>query len=231
MFGIEKIVGDYRNPRSLGSRLRRRRLAPLLATIARIRAERGRVSILDVGGMERYWTIVPADDLARLGVHVTLLNLAEDLEPIERPDVFTAIEGDGRRLPHADDAFDICHSNSVIEHVFGWAEKKRFAREALRVAPRQFHQTPSFWFPWEPHFGLPMFHWLPEPIRIAITLRHDLAWTPRSRDLDDAMKVIEYATLLTRAQVAHLFPGTQVVTERLLGLPKSFVATRGVDFA
>lgn len=226
--GVEKVIGDYNNVNSLGSRFRRRRFEPLLRTIERIHAEKGCVSILDIGGMEFYWNIVPADELARLGVRVTLLNLPDDVRPVQRPDIFKAVEGTGCRLPFDDRSFDVSHSNSVIEHVFGWEAKEAFAREAMRVADIWFHQTPNFWFPWEPHFGLPIFHWLPEPIRIAISRRRRLGWTPRSEDIGQAMKVMEYATLLTRDQVAFLFPDATVSKERFLGLAKSFVAMRGV---
>ncbi len=227
--GIEKIIGNYDDAQSLGSRFRRRRFAPLLKTIERISAAKGSVSILDIGGMERYWNIVPADDLARLNVKITLLNLPDDVKAPTRPDIFTAVEGDGRTLPFADGAFDISHSNSVIEHVFGWQQKKTYAHEAMRMADVWFHQTPNYWFPWEPHYGLPIFHWLPEPIRIAITLRRPLGWTPKSKDVGEAMGVMEYATLLTRAQFAFLFPGATVVDERFLGIVKSFVAMKGID--
>jgi hypothetical protein len=226
--GIEKFIGDYEDVRSPGSRFRRRRFAPLLRTIEHLHADKGSVSILDIGGMEYYWNIVPAEELARLGVRITLLNLPDDVRPVRRPDIFTAVEGTGCGLPFDDRSFDISHSNSVIEHVFGWEAKKAFAQEAMRVADIWFHQTPNFWFPWEPHFGMPFFHWLPEPTRIAISRRLRLGWTPRSENIDQAMGVMEYATLLTRDQVEFLFPGAAVVTERLIGAPKSFLAMRGV---
>lgn len=227
--GIEKAIGNYDDVRSLGSRFRRRRFAPLLKTIERISAAKGSVSILDIGGMENYWNIVPIEDLVRLRVHVTLLNLPGEAAAPTRPDVFTTVEGDGCALPFADGSFDIAHSNSVIEHVFGWGAKKAYAREAMRMSDVWFHQTPNFWFPWEPHFGLPIFHWLPDAVRIAITLRRPLGWTARSTDVDEAMAVVEFATLLTQGQFSHLFPGSTLTTERLLGLPKSFVVTKGVD--
>lgn len=226
--GLTTSIGDYTNPRSLGSRFRRRRFAPLKRVFERIHAAKGRVEILDVGGRESYWNIVPADELAALGARITLLNLPEDCDPVERDDVFVAVAGDGCALPWPDRSFDVSHSNSVIEHVFGWQNKVAFAREAMRVADVWFHQTPNFWFPWEPHFGMPFFHWMPEPWRIALTMRRRLAWSERSRDVDEAMRVVELASLLCHAQVAHLFPGATIRRERLAGLTKSFVATRGV---
>ena len=224
---IAQRVGDYDNPASMGSRFRQRRSGPLREMIARTHREKGAVSILDVGGLENYWNIFPAAFLREHRVRIVLLNLEGDVFPVRQPDVFSTSVGDGCGLPYKDGSFDICHSNSVIEHVGGWRRKVAFARETSRVAPRYFHQTPNFWFPWEPHFGTPFFHWLPEPARLWLAFRRSLGWDKPVTNIDDGMAIVEHASLLTRFMMRHLYPDGEIVGERLGGMTKSFVAVRG----
>ena len=75
------------------------------------------------------------------------------------------VQGDACALPFADGAFDVVHSNAVIEHVGGRDRQEAFVREALRVGRRVFLTTPNRWFPIEVHTRLPLVHWLPEPAR------------------------------------------------------------------
>jgi hypothetical protein len=223
---LAQIIGDYDNPNSLGSRFRRQRSAPLRAMIEQVFAERDKVSILDVGGTEYYWKIFPLDFLQTHRVNIVLLNLGADLKPVNHSEMVQVIEGDGCALQFADDDFDICHSNSVIEHVGSWNRKVAYAREVTRVAPRYFHQTPSFWFPWEPHFGMPIYHWLPEPMRLAIACRRKLGWTMPATSVDDGMQTVEHASLLDRRMFSYLFPDAKIISERLVGLTKSFIAIK-----
>lgn len=223
---IARKIGDYDNQDSLGSRFRRKRIQPLIHMIDSVFEAKGNVSILDIGGMEYYWNILPKDYLLSRKIKITLLNLPSDVRPVIDPDLFEAREGDGCSLPFADRAFDICHSNSVIEHVGAWQSKKAFAREATRVAPRYFHQTPNFWFPWEPHFGFAFFHWLPESTKLWIVSRFDLGWHKKATTVDEGMSQVEYASLLNMRMFSSLFPGAEIRRENFLGLTKSFVAIK-----
>jgi SAM-dependent methyltransferase len=224
---VAQHIGDYNDLNSLGSKFRRARIQPLLDMIDNVFASRGQVSIVDVGGMEFYWNIVPKDDLLSRNVRIVLVNLPSDISPVADPRLFEAHQGDGCALPFADNAFDICHSNSVIEHVGVWRNKEAFAREVTRVAPRYFHQTPNFWFPWEPHFGAPVFHWLPEPTRLWLTSHFSLGWHKRAKDVREGMAQIEYATLLNKNMFEALFPDAEIRKEKFLGLTKSYMAIKG----
>ncbi len=179
--------------------------------ITQIYRKKGEVSILDVGGLESYWNIFPAEFLQENRAQVVLLNLEPDILPVRKRDIFSTRIGDGCALAFDDDSFDICHSNSVIEHVGDWKRKSAFAREASRVAPAYFHQSPNFWFPWEPHFGVPFFHWLAEPVKLWLALHRSLAWTKRAANIDAGMATVEYASLLTRAMMAHLFSDGRII--------------------
>jgi hypothetical protein len=141
---IAQVIGDYDNSTSMGSKFRQRRSGPLRDMIARIHREKRSVSILDVGGMENYWTIFPEDFLRQKRVRIVLLNLEKDIFSVRQEDIFSTSVGDGCALSYDDDSFEICHSNSVIEHVGSWRRKSAFAQETSRVAPCYFHQTPNF---------------------------------------------------------------------------------------
>ena len=154
---IASLVSDYNDGQSLGSKLRKKRIAPLLAMIEETAKEKGSVSIIDIGGTETYWNIVPKDFLEKNKVTITLINLPSN-NKLEDHGCFHFTEGDACDLSRFEDkAFDIAHSNSVIEHVGDWRRMFIFALELKRVANKYFVQTPNFWFPVEPHCMTPPF--------------------------------------------------------------------------
>ena len=220
------MLTDYGNPRSVGSRLRARRLAHLLPLVEAIFREQGAVRILDMGGTTTYWLLLSPDYLASRHVEITLVNLpGECHDAVVSP--FRLIEGDGCSLPTlSDNSFDLVHSNSVVEHVGYWARMKAFAGEIKRLAPRYFVQTPNFWFPIEPHFMCPFFHWLPEPIRVRLLMLTGLGHYRRAESVDSAVSAVQGARLLDKRMMASLFPEAAIVTERVALLPKSLMAIR-----
>lgn len=188
--------------------------------------ERGAVSILDLGRLESYWNIVDKDYLVAHKVTILLLNLPDDVMPVKRADIFKTESGDGCALAFPDNSFDICHSNSVIEHVGSWRNKEAFALEVTRVAKMYFYPTPNYWFPWEPQFGFPIFHWLPEPLRLWIVRHYALGWQARANDVKESMKIMEYASLLNYDMFSFLYPDAEIKRERLLGITRSFTAIK-----
>ncbi len=202
------------------SAFRRRRGRILAAKIGHLASSLGRgVRIFDVGGRRDYW-----DNIGFSGIgSITLLNVDEaDLaRPCSRPDLFVDQLGDARDLSGTgSDAFDLYHSNSVIEHVGGWADMKSMAREAVRVAPAGWIQTPAFEFPIEPHFRLPFIHWFGTPIRSKLLW---FAKAYRDDGIDQRRLHAERINLLSRGEVNTLFPARRLRTERFLLLPKSYV--------
>ena len=207
--------------------MRARRIAPLLNLIKTVHARRGKVDILDIGGRKTYWNAIPVGVLEQHKVQITLLNLPDELQSVD-DGIFKSVAGNACDLSqYADNAFDIVHSNSVVEHVGNWHNVKRFAREANRLAPCLFIQTPYYWFPIEPHFIAPFFHWLPRPFRISLIMRFSLGRRGKAATLDEAVQKIEDEPyLLDQRMFRLLFPDSQILKERFFFVIKSIVAYR-----
>lgn len=117
---------------------------------------------------------------------------------------------------------DLVHSNSVIEHVGNWDDMAAMAKEALRVGRSGWIQTPAWAFPIEPHFHVPLMYWFGKPVG-----RRMLSCSPfahfRNAGLAEHRKLVESINLLSRREMAALFPGCNLYLERLI-LPKGFAA-------
>jgi hypothetical protein len=223
---LTKKLANYGDRGSIGSRFRARRVGPLLSLMRSAFLDHGHVDLIDVGGTEQYWTIVPEAVLDEYDVRITILNVPGSPMPADHGR-FRFAEGDGCDLGRfADGSFHIAHSNSVVEHVGDWSRMNRFAREIARLAPRYFVQTPNFWFFLEPHCMTPFFHWLPEPTRVFLVSRLELGHWSRGETVDDSVRIVESARLLSRRMVSALFSDASILTERFLGMAKSFIAVR-----
>jgi SAM-dependent methyltransferase len=129
----------------------------------------------------------------------------------------TVMQGDGTALPFGDRAFPIAFSNSVIEHV-PKALQPAFAQEISRVAERYFVQTPNRWFPIEPHYQMPFFHFLPERAQRALNRRFTMGFRKKGEWYE--------TTLLSMSDMRRLFPDAEIHREKRLGLTKSLIAIR-----
>ena len=213
----------YENSRSYAFRMRQRRFRHLQGLIDTIFHEKGECSIIDLGGTQQYWRI-SGDLLERPGLSITLVNIQR--EPVSHP-AFKSIAGNVTELAELrDSSFDLVHSNSVIEHVGEAAAMEKMARNVRRLAPRYFLQTPDYWFPIEPHFRFPAFQWLPEYVRCQLLMRATLGWRGRQDSYEAALAQIRSVRLLTRRELAKLFPDARIVHERILGISKSLMAIR-----
>ncbi|MFC7399165.1 class I SAM-dependent methyltransferase [Chelatococcus sp. GCM10030263] len=217
MFLATTETAVYRN------KFRRRRLARFLALVDDVLKTKRSCRILDVGGGVAYWKGL--EDLwSDRPVHITLVNLKAEPVPDGR---FTSLTGDACNMPEFEDnAFDVIHSNSVLEHVGSYANKRRMAEEIQRIAPRHFVQTPNFWFPIEPHFRTPAIHWLPEPLRVAAVMRKKLGFYDQAKTRDQAYEILSDASLLDFKDMQTLFPTSHIERERVFGFTKSLIAIR-----
>lgn len=224
------MLADTRDEKSLSTRLRRKRDVRLRTLITALYQERGAVRILDMGGTLEYWRRVGLEFLRENKVHVTVVNLVatEITEDLADPDLFATAVGDACALTEiADGAFDLAHSNSVLEHVETWGNMKRFAAETRRVATYYYVQTPYFWFPIDPHYyRFPLFHWLPRPTRASILRNFPVAYAGRIGGIDSSYQAVDAARLVDAKQFSFLFPDAEVSFERFAGLRKSLIAIR-----
>jgi hypothetical protein len=179
-------------------------------------------SILDVGGALYNWQTIGCD------ARVTLVNIGfRYFKVADRlpPNVSLAL-GDGRRLAYADDSFEICYSNSVIEHLSDFEGQQRFAAEVRRVGRGVWVQTPARWFFLEPHLVTPFIHWLPRSWQRRL-LRNFTLWgllrRPSQARVDEFLHEVR---LLTYSEMKALFPDCRIERERFFGMTKAYVAVR-----
>jgi hypothetical protein len=214
---LHRFIGDYSGRETLATRARARRFVRFIDLIADLPEP---VRILDLGGTARFWQLMPATGK---GLDLTIANL--DQATMDAGDM-RVIEADARSLDFADNEFDVVFSNSLIEHVGDKADQMAMAREVRRLAPRYFVQTPSLWFPLEPHFLFPGFQFLPFSTRAWLLQRFRLGHVGRIDDPVEADRWVRSIRLLGAREFMAMFPDAQLLRERFLGLTKSFMAIR-----
>jgi hypothetical protein len=209
----EKLVDA---PDSVGARRRERRWGLFAGWFPDLRD----MKVLDLGGRLETWRRAPE----RPG-YVHVVNCARPDGDV--PDWARYDRGDACDLPGAfrGQRYDLVYSNSVVEHVGGYARRVAFADAVRDAADRHWVQTPYRYFPVEPHLLFPGFQFLPLNARAAVAQRWPLIHSrppDRRRALRNALEI----ELLGRTELAYLFPESDIVVERMAGFPKSLVAVR-----
>jgi len=228
MLNLAVKSNPYDDPRSLDYRFRQKRYKHVRVLIDRILAHHGRCRIIDLGGTENYWSIA-ASHVDDERIQVELINL--EAEKTVKPN-FKSRLGNACKLTEFDDmSYDLVHSNSLIEHVGTWDSMLQLAANVRRLAPAYFVQTPYYWFPIEPHFRFPLFHWLPESLRYRLIMGADLGHMKRAYSVADAVRSVQSARLLDYRQFAELFPDAEIRCERLIGMTKSLLAIRSMKLS
>jgi hypothetical protein len=227
LFSMRKIT-DYRSDQSIGFKLRQKRGRRIVDLIERVYEINQKVEMIDVGGTREYWNIIPTEYLQRRNVRITIVNLAAPSHRFDAQDtVFSYVQGDGCHLKEVQaNQFDIAHSNSVIEHVGDLNRMTDFALETRRIAASYYVQTPNYFYPIEPHFLVPFFHWLPVPIRLRLAMKFRLGCFPKASDIEEARSFVNLCQLLKKRTLLDLFPDATLYKERLFLLVKSFVLIR-----
>jgi hypothetical protein len=175
--------------------------------------------VLDLGGTTLYWTRSPVRPRS-----VTVINLKEPGEGLPWVQAISGDACDARELVGGDE-FGLVFSNSLIEHLGGHMQRRRFADVVRAMAPRYSVQTPYRYFPVEPHRVLPGMQFLPLSVRRWIAPRwplgHTHGWSPA-----DAQEEVMSVELLSVTDMRTYFPDARIVWERFAGLPKSMTAIR-----
>jgi SAM-dependent methyltransferase len=215
---LQKLASST-SPDSLASKFRRKRFKFFLEILSAF--SNGSATILDVGGWERFWEI---QGFVNTNHKLIILNLNK--VETHYPNIVSII-GDARDLSQfADKSVDIVFSNSVIEHLSTFENQAKMAGEVIRVGKKYYVQTPSYYFPLEPHFLFPFFHWLPIFIRVFLVRHFSLGWHTKSDSDAEALRSIHEIRLLTKSELKRLFPEAIIHTEKFLGLIKSYTAIK-----
>ena len=208
---------DNRDPNSLASRLRARRNQKFGSMVVKLPRP---LTILDVGGTETVWETVGF--VGDPSVSITILNVYP-FTPSHGN--VSSVIGDARNMHQfREGQFEVVYSNSVIEHVGSIADRQQMAREIQRVGKRYFVQTPSRYFPIEPHFLFPFFQFLPRPVQVSLLQRFALGWVGRMPVRREAERAVDSIYLLSASELRSLFPSANIQKERVFGLTKSIIA-------
>ena len=222
-----KQIYDFREPNSWAANLRQQRMNLFLKLIHSIPSKPTAVKILDVGGRVAFWR--ESDFLNQYPgkIEITVINIDSRFAEPDSP-VIKFLVGDATNMKFfADQEFDLVFSNSVIEHVGDDTAQLQMANEVRRVGKSYFVQTPNFYFPIEPHFVLPLFHFLPSKLRIWTLLNiGSLRRGKRYTDKQEATTAVTSIRLMTKKQLLQLFPGANLWEEKIAGMTKSFVVYR-----
>jgi ubiquinone/menaquinone biosynthesis C-methylase UbiE len=143
------------------SRQRRRQVANrLLSLMSPIPSG---ATLLDVGGPGMATMLVAHHFQSVVVANVTEEALSPTHIAVSHP--IDKVLGDGCVLPFRENSVDFVFSDNVIEHV-SEDKRERFINELRRVARRGFFiTTPNYWFPFEPHYHMPFFQFLPRVAR------------------------------------------------------------------
>jgi hypothetical protein len=216
-------LADQATAGSFSNTRRSRRFEAFAALVDELLEQReGPVRILDIGGTNSFWD--QRGWAGRERVEVVLVNLGA--EPREHENIIPRA-GDATDLSEfPDGSFDVVFSNSVIEHLQTRDRQAAMAAEVRRLAPVYWIQTPNFWFPVEPHFLTPGWHYLPVAARVALLRRRQWGWRGPLPDAAQAEDAVREIRLMRGSELTRMFPEAELKRERIGPFVKSFVALR-----
>lgn len=216
---------DYSASDSFVNKMRSRRFDHFQMCMKQL-PSKSKYSILDIGGTYSYWKLMGGEkDETR---NITLLNLQQSPIP-ENAVGFSQIEGDIRNININWSEYDVVFSNSVIEHLGSYTAMSEFADRICSSGVPYYIQTPSFWFPLEPHCHLPFFQFLPRLVRAWMIWNFSINYFPRGRTYRDCLAVSDSTILLSKKKLKRLFPQAQIICEKFIKLPKSYTAIGGFN--
>ena len=217
-----KLLVNHHKKNSFVNQFRQKRFELLKNGIEKL-IQKDNFKILDIGGDIQYWKNIGWQHPA---CKIHLLNLYESKVPENETHQFGSSVGNGLSLEYKKGEVDLIFSNSVIEHVGSYENQQIFAGEVRRVSDKYIVQTPSIWFPLEPHSLIPLFQFLPHPIRALLIMTFNINYFPKAKTYKAAIKVSHSTLMFTHKRFKQLFPEAEIQVERFLGIPKSYTAIK-----
>lgn len=175
--------------------------------------------ILDVGFNETEYSSVD-NFLERKYPYPEMITALGMEDPVQfglRYPKVTAIKYDGVDFPFNSDAFDICWSNAVLEHVGDFDKQVNFLKEINRSAKFFYITTPNRYFPIEVHTRIPFLHWLPKRIFDWCLVRLGKEWAA-----GPYMNLLSFSDI-NRLCVSAGISEYQIIPNRLMGFSIDFV--------
>ena len=213
---------------STSERIRARRWAELIRRFVDLPDMR----VIDLGGTTWDWTMgfcetakkATAKPLAPKEVLVVNLDETTLRNPASWMNTLAC---DVCNLPRdiMETEFDLVFSNSLIEHVGGHWRRQQMAGVVNQLAAHHWVQTPWRYFPLEPHWMFPGFQFLPVSARAFVARRWPL--TPpglRGQTKEEALDQALNVELVSVAEMRRLFPTSELLREKVLGVTKSIIA-------
>ena len=219
-----KLFVNHNKKDSFVNRIRQKRFASQQKLIESLLEKKPSIKILDIGGELDFWQHMGWDN-ERCTIY--LLNL-EDRTPtnIANAKGFVWVTGNALALPFQAGEFDLIFSNSVIEHVGSYKNQSIFASEVNRVCDKYIIQTPSFWFPLEPHSLLPLFQFMPHAVRALLIMLFNINYFPKQKTYKAALEVSRSTLMFSKNRFQQVFPEAFIEVETLFGIPKSYTAIK-----
>lgn len=225
------MISDSNDKDSASARARARRVRLFAAALDGIYTRRGAargLRILDIGGTIGFWRMNAAYIPSHLVREIEVVNLPPIKEQDVRIDGLRIISYEGNALDARSlrsDHYDVVHSNSVIEHVGNLSAQKAFGDNVRALGDYHFIQTPCRTFPIEPHFYFPFYALFPLSVRGFLHRHLNLGFVGREKDWLLSRIRCEETRLLTRNELAHIFPESECLAERMFLMVKSWMVT------
>lgn len=217
-----KLFVNHHKKNSFVNQFRQKRFELLKNGIEKL-IQNDHFKILDIGGDIQYWKNIGWQHPA---CKIHLLNLYASEIPQNEISQFSSSVGNGLALDYKKGDVDLIFSNSVIEHVGSYENQQIFANEIRRVSDKYIVQTPSIWFPLEPHSLIPFFQFLPHPMRAILIMIFNINYFPKAKTYHAAIIVSHSTLMFTYKRFRQLFPEAEIQVERFLGIPKSYTAIK-----
>lgn len=220
-----KFQADSHNDGGFANKLRKQRMKvfeDFVLTNFSDKLESGqKIKLLDIGGDLSFWQSIGCKYFDQLDI--TLLNIDEWYDPNMPPNMKAKVGDALDMYDISDKEYDICFSNSCIEHVGKEKEWAKMAREVKRVGKHYFIQTPNRYFPLEPHFLIPFFQFFPLKLKAFLINRHQLGFWPQGKNWQDSLRIADSIKLLRYKDLRNSFPNATIKKEMIGPLTKSFM--------